>query len=132
MKTTILGGFLVMCIVAGVVYRADMHWPANKPDTREIAQGTTQSVNNNNIILCPLSEWLLNGQKPTFTYRDENTWHPLQENMSALQVVAWVNNNKAVCKYFWQQTDKVFSIILPGNFGSCTHENDAYVWFSCN
>ena len=130
MKTTIFGGFLVVCIVAGIMYRADLHGPTNKSVITESIQATAQSISNK--VLCPLSEEIFTGQKPIFTYRDENTWHPLQENMPTLQVVAWINNNKAICKYFWSGNDKVFAIILPWNFGTCILENDDFAWFTCD
>jgi len=134
MKTTILKALVVIWIVIGMAFLADHWWAWEPPPT---TTATVQSVDlevqpqETPIIYCPLYEDIYVGKLPIFSYRDENTGHPLQENVNIRSVIAGINNGKAICRYTSNNGQQMFSIVIPGSFTNCTFENDEYVWFAC-
>lgn len=110
------------------------HWGAWQAPKKTIAvtQSTIPQEQTTTITYCPLYEDIYIWKLPIFSYRDENTGHPLQENVEVRTVIAGINNKKAVCRYTSNNWQKMFSIVLPWVYDNCTFENDTYVWFACD
>jgi hypothetical protein len=129
----------MIVIAVSMAFIADHRW-AGSPPEKNIA--TTQSINQESeenleleqteTIHCPLSQDARIWKLPTFSYWNANDWHPLQESEKIRSVIANINNNNAICKYTTNNWQRMFSIVLPGDYSWCIFENDDFSGFICS